>query len=483
MTPARLWFRRAGASVERTNLSCPTVERIGREELDRENAVAIPTRSKYVIIGAGIHGLSTAYHLAAALTASGKGSGADILVIDKSAIAAGASGIACGVVRNNYFQPAMRELMAHSVAVWESDPAAYHYHPVGFMQISPEAMHADVATIFEQQRAIGYASSFIEGADDCRRYMRGMFDDWRAEGITSVLHEHKGGYANNTKAMYGLATKAEAEGVRILTGITVTGLVIEGGAVAAVETDRGRIDCDYLVVGVGPWVRSIWEMLDLPMKIAIKGADGVLHEGIDMWRYWCLQEGTLGVDPDLQKTNDGAMPPVIHVDTDAPLHSDVDGTLITDQMWGIYYKPDFHFGGVQGGAMPYKVETPAEAVAVDPYGPASPDFIVDDAFAHMWCSALAFCQKRFSGQIGKWKKEPSGGIGCFTPDSFPVFDEFRQNCYVIADSNHGFKMLGVGKLVAEHIMGQPSRLLHPFRLARYAEGDLHPVSNSPFPWS
>ena len=64
------------------------------------------------------------------------------------------------------------------------------------------------------------------------------------------------------------------------------------------------------------------------------------------------------------------MPPVIHVDTDAPLYSDVDGSLITDQLWGIYYKPDFNFGGVQGGAMPFKVETDPDEVQVDPYGPA-----------------------------------------------------------------------------------------------------------------
>ena len=65
----------------------------------------------------------------------------------------------------------------------------------------------------------------------------------------------------------------------------------------------------------------------------------------------------------------------------------------------------------------------------------------------------------------------------------PVFDRFRQNAYVIADSNHGYKMIGVGKLVAEELLDQPSSLLHPFRFARYAEGDLHPVSHSPFPWS
>src|SRR5271166_3297931 len=100
--------------------------------------MTFPSSTKYLIIGAGIHGLSTAWHLGELLRRSGRGSGKDILVLDKSGIAAGASGIACGVIRNNYYQPAMRRLMAHNVSVWESDPEAFSYHPVGYMQISPE---------------------------------------------------------------------------------------------------------------------------------------------------------------------------------------------------------------------------------------------------------------------------------------------------------------------------------------------------------
>ncbi len=92
---------------------------------------------RYVVIGAGIHGLSTAWHLAKELEARGLGSGADVVVLDKTGVGAGPSGLACGVIRNNYFQPAMRELMAHSVEVWESDPEAFHYHPVGYLQIAP----------------------------------------------------------------------------------------------------------------------------------------------------------------------------------------------------------------------------------------------------------------------------------------------------------------------------------------------------------
>ena len=97
--------------------------------------MAVPAHVKYAIVGAGIHGLSTAYHLASRLKKTGRGSGNDILVVDKTAIAAGASGIACGVIRNNYYQPAMRELMAHSVSVWESDPDSSF--------LSPRRLHAD----------------------------------------------------------------------------------------------------------------------------------------------------------------------------------------------------------------------------------------------------------------------------------------------------------------------------------------------------
>ena len=109
--------------------------------------MSLPTKAKVVIIGGGIHGLSTAWKLSETYK-----NPCDIIVLEKKDTAAGASGIACGVVRNNYFQPAMRELMAHSVSVWESDPKAFKYNPVGYLQISPEGMHEDVASLYEQDK-------------------------------------------------------------------------------------------------------------------------------------------------------------------------------------------------------------------------------------------------------------------------------------------------------------------------------------------
>lgn len=443
--------------------------------------MSIPTHCKYIVIGAGIHGLSSAWHLAKELRARGTGDGRDILLLDKGAIGAGASGIACGIVRNNYYQPAMQELIAHSVGLWEEDAAGYGYQPVGYMQISPETMHADVAEIYDRQKNIGYESEFIEGEKDCLKYMKdNVFQDWQARKTTSILHEKRGGYAHNTTALYRLADKAEAEGVRIMSGVEVKGFQVNG-CVNAVETNRGKIQCDYVILGAGPWVKYFWEMLGLPSKIDVKGLDGSVQKDRTTWTYQCLQEGTLGVEPAYGLDNRGKMPPVIHVDSEAVLESSEDGSVITKETWGIYYKPDFHFRGVQGGAAPYLVE--GEDIAVDPYGIDSPHFIVGPEFAHMWTSALAHCQERYEDQYPRYRNEPSGGLGAFSPDNFPVFDVMRENCYLIADSSHGYKMIGVGELVAKEIMGEKQALLEPFRYERYKTGQLLPESHSPFPWS
>src|SRR5918994_553506 len=174
-----------------------------------------PSHSPYVVV-AGIHGLSTAYHLAKELRARGLGSGADVLVLDKARPGAGASGIACGVVRNNYFQPAMSELMQACVEVWESDPEAYAYNPVGYMALGPSVQDSDLAATYERQERIGYRSTLVQGEAEVDAYMKKLFPDWRAKGVTTLLHEHQGGFAFNLDSVRGLQGKAEAAGVRVL---------------------------------------------------------------------------------------------------------------------------------------------------------------------------------------------------------------------------------------------------------------------------
>ena len=427
---------------------------------------ALPAAVRHLVIGAGVHGLSTAWQLAEA--------GEDVLVVDKQGIAAGASGIACGVIRNNYFQPAMQELMAACVEVWESDPETLHYHGSGYLALGPASQESDLEQVYERQQRIGYPSELHVGEREVREHMRGLYGDWRADGLSVCLHEHVGGFAFNQESMHGLADKARAAGARIATGVEVTGFELDGsGAVTRVETNAGPIDVEQVVVAVGPWIPHLWRMLGLADRIDVRAPDGSVEPEVSMWTYWYLQEGEVALAPSTFVTEDGRESPVLHVDSDRPLHDD-EGRLVTEGPWGIYVKPDRE--SVQGGAQPLPVGSELE---VDPY----PTGTVEEGFPDLWCAALSSCLERFEGCRAVYRQVRSGGAGAFTADNFPVFDYMRSNVYVAADSNHGYKMIAVGREIARVLQGEHSSLLHPFRFERFATGDLHPVSHSPYPWS
>ena len=112
--------------------------------------------------------------------------------------------------------------------------------------------------------------------------------------------------------------------------------------------------------------------------------------------YWFLQEGVIGVDKDFLKTNDGKAPPVTHVDSVMLIYSDKDGKLITDKIWGIYYKPDIE------GLKVFKVElllikliNSFDEVAVDPYGLESKEYQTTDEFFRY----VVFCFSSLSKKI------------------------------------------------------------------------------------
>ncbi len=426
----------------------------------------LPSSVPTLVIGAGVHGLSTAWHLAKA--------GERVLVIDKTSVAAGASGIACGVVRNNYFQPAMQELMAACVEIWESEAEKLHYHPTGYIALGPAAQESDLIAVFERQQRIGYPSELHLGVAEVDQHMKSVYSDWRAPGLSVCLHEHAGGYAFNRESMFGLADLARAAGAEIRVGVEVLGFRLDqSGAVTHVETDQGVIETEKVVVAVGPWIAGLWQMLGLPDHLDVRQPDGTVNENLPMWTYWYLQEGEVEIDPAGFVTNDGRMSAVIHVDSDQPLYTD-DGKLVTDEPWGVYFKPDRT--SIQGGAEPLTVGPEFE---VDPY----PTGTIDPRFVDMWPAALSHSLKRFEGARKYFRHVRSGGVGAFTVDNFPVFDFMKPNVFVVADSNHGYKMIAVGREVARILGGEHSSLLHPFRYERFATGDLHPVSNSPYPWS
>ncbi|MDQ3875833.1 MAG: FAD-binding oxidoreductase [Actinomycetota bacterium] len=459
----------------------------------------LPAASPYVVLGGGVHGLSTAYHLALELERNGTGSGEDVVVLEKSRIGAGASGIACGVVRNFYFSPPMAEVIRVSVELFEADPEGFGYHSVGYIAAVPEVQAEDCVAIQRRQAEIGYRSEVVLGARACREHMQAIFPDWNGDGIEAVLHEYQGGWADTRRTVENLARLARSRGVRILEGVEVTGIDLHDGEVQAVETDRGSIRTELFVSGPGPWAGSVWRMLELADEVRVastakpkptspigdsprvEAEHGEEHELRPIVTYWKLQEGDYWLDDgnDLRGP-DGREPPVVHLDHVVPLRSDRDGHVIEDGAWGIYYKLGRRGFGVQGGGVPIKLGTDVE---LEPYGHGNPAHVVGDEFSDYFTAGLAWAHERFRGRGDEWHAEPHGGIGAFTPDNYPVVDYVRPNAYVIMDSNHGFKMIGLGKLVARDIVGGGEARLEPFRLARFDSGVTHAVSRSPYPWN
>ena len=430
----------------------------------------LPRRAPYVVVGAGVHGLSTAYHLAEKLETRG-GSGADVVVLERQRVGAGASGICGGIVRNFYVSPAMNELVHRSVEIFELDRAGFGFRQVGYVAAVPEEQQEDLWQIAWQHEQLGYDSELVFGATAAREHMRAVFPDWRPKRVTAVLHEKQGGWADPTATLANLAGMARSLGVRIVEGADVQGFELESGTVRRVETSLGSIECDVLVVAPGPWGRDLWRLLELPDEVEVGG------ERKPMFHYLKVREGDYALTggPQLDERS-----PVVHLDLHEPLHSDRDGRVLDPGPWGIYFRPTDH-GSINTGGLPTELDAECE---LDPYGPSHPVHgVVEPDFDEWIASALAAALGRFEGRSAGWTSSPFGAQVAFTPDGSPVCDFVRENVYAVLDSNHGFKLLSLGKLAADDILGGAVEALEPFRLARFAEAAAHAVSRSPYPWT
>ena len=192
-----------------------------------------------------------------------------------------------------------------------------------------------------------------------------------------------------------------------------------------------------------------------------------------MWTYWYLQEGEIDVDPRVFVTANGSVPPVLHVDSHAPLHDD-DGQPVTDDSGASTSSRT----GTASRAAPRRCRR-ATSSRSTPTPPAASSRASPTSGARRCRTAWSVSR----APAPRYRQVRSGGVGAFTADNFPVFDYMRPNVFVAADSNHGYKMIAVGREIARVLGGEHSALLHPFRYERFATGDLHPVSNSPYPWS
>ena len=438
----------------------------------------LPGAVTYVVVGAGIHGLSTGWHLAMELERRKRGSGKDVLVLDKTGVGAGASGIACGCVRNLYMTEPLHAILRHSVDVWTYDPVAFGFQQVGYVGVDEERHLPAYERVWKSQNAVGYHSDLHVG-EAARRFVRSLWPDFNTSRVGLALHEKVSGYAGTRQAVAGLASKCAQHGVRVLTGVEVTGYDLQRGSVRAVLTRQGRIACDAVIWGLGVWTPRHWAMLGQPASMMCRYPDGGTQTK-DMWTYWRLLEGEVYHD-EPYLTVAGLNPPVLHVESTEPVTDPQTGQEIRDYTY-VYFKNGnerMDRPGLQGGTVPVKLGPMA---VTNPYGHANDEYQADPWFADYFCAAMGQVMSRFKGCRGAFRERRNGGIGAFTPDNVPVFDWVAPNVYMVADSNHGFKMTGAGKLVARLLMGDRVPELEPFALTRYAAGRTFGASDSHSPW-
>src|SRR5919112_1134265 len=211
-------------------------------------------REGVVIVGGGIWGLSTAYHLARA----GR---TDVEVLERNgALFDETTSQAAGLVGQIRATPLMRRAIRYAIDLF-LDFEKETGHDPGFRQVgslllalTPERM-ASFEEHVEHANSSGVEANFVDGAQMSR--LAPHLDVSRVEGGYFVPED---GYLDPQEGARAFCRAAEDLGVGIRTGTTVTGLSMEDGRVVGVETDGGLFEAEQVVVTAGPWTGTIAEM-------------------------------------------------------------------------------------------------------------------------------------------------------------------------------------------------------------------------------
>lgn len=212
-----------------------------------------------LIIGGGVIGLSTAYHLAR------KGFG-HILLLEKDAIGAGSSSRAGGIITSLLWTETgvlARKISLELYRELSDELPAYRFRDVGCLNLfDPPAWPERSALLPLYDRlAAPYA---ILDAQELRYRWPALTPDDEIIG----LHDPLGGYSEPDEYISALAQRVEELGVEVRQGVTVTGLIEQHGRITGVTTLDGRLEADVVICTTHAWTHNVLAKLGIiiPMK-------------------------------------------------------------------------------------------------------------------------------------------------------------------------------------------------------------------------
>src|SRR6266851_408900 len=219
-----------------------------------------------VIIGGGVNGLSIAYALAAR--------GVNAVLVEKGALASGASGRSSALVRMHYTNEWDARLAWASFPVFRNwtelmgGPGVFTH--TGFVNVVAPQFADHLRRNVEMLKGIGVNTTAITGAE-----LRDLQPFANVDDIGAAAYEPDSGYANPAETVEGFRRRATDLGARVLQWTAVTRVIRQESRVTGVETSAGRIDAGGVIVAAGAWSRRLCAEIGLELHARPKAIDTV----------------------------------------------------------------------------------------------------------------------------------------------------------------------------------------------------------------
>ena len=255
-----------------------------------------PLRSTYdvVIVGAGIHGLATAYYLAANHGIT------NVAILDKGYVGGGGSGRNTSIVRSNYLTPEGVRFYDRSVKLYEGLSSELNFN-IMFGQMGHLTLaHNDSSLRTMRWRAevnklVGIDSEVI-GPDDINRIVPYMdTSDQTRYPILGALFHPPGGTVRHDAVNWGYARGADLRGCEIHQQTEVLSIETSGDQVVAVETNHGRIATRTVVNCTAGWASLINAMVGLKMPLVTHPLQAAVTEPVKKFLNAVVVSGSLHV--------------------------------------------------------------------------------------------------------------------------------------------------------------------------------------------